>query len=89
MTEVRWNGHGFALRAVPAGWRGVTVPADKVVFYLRQGTAIPVGKAAQNTAEVDLADVRLLGPGESYVQYLDDGISRDYGPAHRRTVRRG
>lgn len=89
MTEVRWNGQAFVTCPALPGWRNVAVPADKVVFFIRQGHAIPVGRRnVHNTGEVDLTDVRLLGDGEGYDQYVDDGVTRAVSAAHIRRARR-
>ncbi len=88
MTEVRWDGARFRTRAAAQGWRDITVPLDEVVFFLRDGAAIPVGGPAQCTDQVSLEQVQLLGPGSTYQQYLDDGQTREYGPDHIRTLTR-
>lgn len=77
MTEVRYSKEGFACMEVGAGERTVMAPLNQVVFYIRRGKLVPVGKAAANTAELDLADVELLGSGSVYEQYVDDGYTKD------------
>jgi len=77
MTEVRYAGGEFTCMEVGAGERTVMAPLDQVVFYIRQGKLVPVGKAAANTAELDLMDVELLGTGTCYRQYVDDGYTKD------------
>ena len=77
MTEVRWNGKEFLTREVPAGEQFVNVPLGEVVFYIRKGKCIPVGKGGSNTMEIDLFNVTLLGGGTEYTQYLDDGFTRE------------
>ena len=86
MTEVRWNGKEFVTLEVPAGERFVTVPLGEVVFYIRKGKCIPVGKGGSNTMEVDLSDVTLLGSGKEYTQYLDDGFTRDCSAKNLRVL---
>ncbi len=78
MTEVRWSG-GFACGEAPAGERTVSVAQNEVVFYIRRGTLVPVGKPAASTAELDLLDVELLGSGTEYQQYVDDGSTKQCG----------
>ena len=77
MTEVRYDGKSFTCMEVGAGERTVMVPLSQVVFYIRQGRLVPVGRAAANTAELDLMDVELLGTGTSYRQYVDDGYTKE------------
>lgn len=77
MTEVRYDGKSFTCMEVGAGERTVMAPLNQVVFYIRQGRLVPVGRAAANTAELDLMDVELLGTGTSYRQYVDDGYTKE------------
>lgn len=79
MTEVRFSSEGFTCMDVCAGERTVMVPLNQVVFYIRQGKLVPVGKSAANTAELDLMDVELLGSGADYEQYVDDGYTKECG----------
>ena len=79
MTEVRYSREGFACAEAGAGERAVPVPQNEVVFYIRPGKLVPVGKSANSTAELDLEDVELLGSGASYEQYIDDGYTKRCG----------
>ena len=88
MTEVRWNGETFSSCAAPAGMREIAVSLGEVVFYIRRGKCVPVGRGGQNTGEVDLADVTLLGDGAEYAQYLDDGFTKDCTEKNIRVLRR-
>lgn len=76
MTEVRWGSSGFSCVDIDAGEHTITVPLNEVVFYIRQGKLLPVGKPAVHTAEMDLLDVELLGSGTEYEQYADDGYTK-------------
>lgn len=77
MTEVRYTSEGFTCMEVGAGERTVMAPLNQVVFYIRKGRLVPVGKQASNTSEMDLMDVELLGTGSEYEQYVDDGFTKD------------
>lgn len=79
MTEVRYGSGGFTCINVGAGERTVMVPLNQVVFYIRRGKLVPVGKPAANTSEADLLDVELLGTGTAYEQYVDDGATKQCG----------
>ena len=79
MTEVRFSREGFSCTEAPAGTREIRVPLNEVVFYIRPNALVPVGRAAANTALLDLLDVELLGNGTSYEQYVDDGCTRQCG----------
>lgn len=64
------------MQPLPAGWRWVEIPENEVVFFIRQGKALPVAREARNTAELDTAELTMLGwPGAEYTLYEDDGIS--------------
>lgn len=76
MTEVRYDGNGFACSQVSAGERYVDVALNEVVFYIRKGKCVPVCKGAQSTDGLDLKDVVLLGSGKQYKQYVDDGFTK-------------
>lgn len=86
MTQVRYDGENFTCKMVEAGDRTITVPISHVVFYIRKGKAIPVGDEAQSTREVDLDNVELIGDGDSYEQYIDDGCSPDCSLDYVRTI---
>ena len=75
MTQVRYSAEGFSCVEAGAGERTVAVPVNEVVFFIRQGKLVPVGKSAASTAELDLSDVELLGSGTEYRQYVDDGCT--------------
>lgn len=88
MTEVRYGSAGFTCTEAEAGERTVAVPQNEVVFYIRPGRLVPVGKPAANTAELDLRDVELLGSGTVYEQYIDDGETKHCGLEHCVTLRK-
>ena len=88
MTEVRWDGASFSARQAAAGEHFVKVPLGEVVFYIRKGKLLPVGGAAMHTGECDLSAVTLLGDGEEYEQYLDDGLTRSVSEDNIRLLRR-
>ncbi len=88
MTQVRWDGKSFTCSDVSKGVHDIKVGLGEVVFFIRKGKCIPIGKKCSNTSEIDLADVTLLGDGDEYVQYLDDGFTRDCGMHNLRTVKR-
>ena len=61
---------------LPKGHHYVDIPLDELVFFIRHYKAIPFGKAAENTAEIDIGTLDLLGYADSsYEMYADNGIS--------------
>ncbi|MGN1341191.1 MAG: TIM-barrel domain-containing protein [Oscillospiraceae bacterium] len=79
MTMVRmksWD--SVSTEVLPLGHHYVSVALDELVFFIRRGKAIPFGKPADNTSEIDMKSLRLLGfPGGSYELYSDNGCSPD------------
>lgn len=77
MTCVKYDGNNFLCRFFPAGEHIITAELHEVVFFVRKGKLVPVGKGAQDTSSLRLDDVELLGDGEQYELYADDGYTRD------------
>lgn len=77
MTEVLYDGDAFHCTPVKAGERSIEVKLNEVVFFIRKGKCLPVGKGARNTTELDLRGIQLLGDGDTYEQYIDDGFTKD------------
>ena len=76
MTMVRYDGEKFITSSCKAGEVTVEVPLSQVVFFIRKGHLLPVGKAITNTREATAEDLQLLGDGECYELYWDDGMTR-------------
>lgn len=88
MTQVLWDGTGFNLTQKKKGWTTVTAMPNQVPFFIRKNHLVPVGKSAKHTGLVDLSDVKLLGDGKKYEQYLDDGETKVYTLDNIRTLTR-
>lgn len=66
----------YSAEILPAGHHYVDIPLDTLVFFIRKGKAIPFGNAADNTSQIDMSDLRLLGyEGAAYELYSDNGYS--------------
>ena len=66
----------YTVTVLPAGHHYVEVPLDTLVFFIRKGKAIPFGAAADNTSQIDMSALRLLGyDGSTYELYSDNGYS--------------
>ena len=68
---------------LPAGHHYVRCALDEMLLFLRPGHIIPVAQPANNTAELDDANLTLwsfLPNGESaeYRMYRDDGVTTEY-----------
>lgn len=77
MTQVRYDGTDFDCAVLPQGWHTVAVPLDELVFYIRKGKLLPIGKPIVNTRQYDAEHLTLLGDGEDYRLYTDDGLTRN------------
>lgn len=77
MTQVRYDGSKFTCTPMETGWHTVDVPLAQAVFFIRRGKLLPVGKPIQNTREYDVQSLELLGDGERYALYTDDGLTRN------------
>lgn len=63
---------------LPKGHHYVNADLKELIFFIRKGKAIPVGKSAKNTESLDSDQLSLLGyEGAEYELYEDDGISRN------------
>ena len=87
MTMVRYDGE-FHCQPVDAGWTEVKAAVDEVVFFIRRGKLLPVGKQIESTAEYDPEHLTLLGDGETYELYADDGLTRACGEENIRVLRK-
>lgn len=87
MTQVTYDGTGFRVTPVKAGWITVTAQLNEVVFFIRKGKLVPIAKMAERIEEIDLANVSLIGDGTRYEQYLDDGQTKDYSADHIRILK--
>ena len=56
------------------------VALSDVVFFLREGRAIPLSAGGQCVDEIDFTKLTMLSFGEDavYEYYHDDGLSRNY-----------
>ncbi len=67
-TEILTKGHHY-----------VKADLNELIFFIRKGKAIPVGKSAENTALLCDDTLVLMGyDGTGYALYSDDGISKNY-----------
>lgn len=68
---------------LPAGHHYIRCALDEVLLFLRPGHIVPVAQPANNTSELDDANLTLwsfLPDGESaeYRMYRDDGVTTEY-----------
>ncbi len=81
MTEVRMDKGVLTLKDMSKGHHFVEVAENQVVFFIKKGKAIPLCKTASNTDSLNTEDLELIGSGDEYLLYTDDGISTNYGGA--------
>ncbi len=79
----------YVTEVLPAGHHYVDAALEELIFFVRKGKAIPFGSTGQNTAQLDMEKLYLLGYADAeYLLYDDDGISKEYeNPENRRTFR--
>lgn len=87
MTQVTFDGENFTCESVQKGTITVRAQLHQVVFFIRKGKLLPIGKAITNTRDMDLQDLTLLGNGEQYALYADDGLSRNCSLDHVRILK--
>ncbi|MGN0607040.1 MAG: TIM-barrel domain-containing protein [Oscillospiraceae bacterium] len=66
----------YETEILPQGHHYIKVELEELVFFIRKGKAIPFCKTAENTEQIDIHSMKLLGYlGGSYKLYTDNGIS--------------
>ena len=48
-----------------------------MIFFIRKGKLLPIGPEILNTKDYSVENLTLLGDGEEYELYTDDGLTRD------------
>ena len=82
MMMVRMRKHDdYETEIMPKGHHYIKADLDEVVFFIRNGKAIPMGEPVNNTSELKADTYKLDGEnllgfeGATYSLYEDDGIS--------------
>ena len=70
------------------GKHTIRAKVDEVVFFVRSGKLVPLGKACSNTSQLDYDSLVLYGDGETYELYADDGFTKDISPDNIRVLRK-
>ncbi len=78
MTQVRMNADGSLTQSdIEKGHHYIDIPLNELVFFIKHGHCVPLCDRADNTGNINLDTITLLGNGNSYELYTDDGISTD------------
>ena len=88
MTLVRYDGKDFTCQLEKKGDLQIQVQLHETVFFIRKGKLLPVGKAVTNSRDVTVEDLQLLGDGETYELYWDDGMTRNCTTKNIRLLRK-
>ena len=88
MTMVKYDGENFTCTDAQKGEMTIHAELNEAVFFIRKGKLLPVGKAITSTAQIDFEDLQLLGDGETYHLYSDDGLTRDCSMNNVRVLRK-
>lgn len=78
MTMVRYDGREFACTPAAKGEMTIEAQLNEVVFFILKDRLVPVGKDIKNTRQIDFSQLTMLGDGQEYALYADDGMTRDY-----------
>ncbi|MBQ6565594.1 MAG: alpha-glucosidase, partial [Treponema sp.] len=89
MTRVSWRRGKIRTQEMAKGSYYIYVPLDSVTFFVRKGRLVPLCAPAKDTGSLDTSRLSLVGTGESYGLYEDDGLTRDIRlEGHVRTLTR-
>ena len=77
MTLVRMHRGDISTEELKQGHHYIPIPLCDVVFFIRKGFAVPVCDPADCTEHLDYSTIKLIGSGESYELYRDDGESME------------
>ncbi len=86
MTMVRYNKDGFYTEVMDRGEYSISANLDEVVFFIRNNKLVPVCDGGENVMECDLYNVELLGNGEEYHQYIDNGQTKRISKKNIRVI---
>ncbi len=78
MTKVFYDGKTFTCTPMSRGEHTIEADLGEVVFFILKDKLVPIGKTITNTRELDLTELQLLGDGDEYALYTDDGLTREY-----------
>lgn len=78
MTMVKYDGREFICTAAKKGDMTIEARLNEVVFFILRDRLLPVGNDIKNTRDMDFDHLTLLGGGQAYELYADDGMTREY-----------
>lgn len=79
MTMVRLNGDSSVTQSkMQKGHHYIDIPKNELVFFIKSGHAVPLYESAQNSDSIDYTRHTLLGDGDMYELYTDDGCTTEY-----------
>lgn len=86
MTLVRVNKSCVTQEKMQKGHHFVNVPIDELVFFIKENHIVPLSIDVKCADSVDIDNLELLGDGEKYKMYWDDGFTRDYNNSEFITI---
>lgn len=80
MMLVKFSKNGeYTKQVLERGHHFVEVALDEVPMFIREGSCIPLVKAARCVEELDTTRPEMIGfEGAEYMLYEDDGITKEY-----------
>jgi len=77
MTKIIWKNSSYSEEPMEKGIYYVEMPLDTVVFFVRQGKTIPLYEPALSTKDINKNSYKMIGSGQNYQLYQDDGQSTE------------
>lgn len=76
MTKVTWCNGRISTEEKQKGSYYINVPLNTVIFFVRKGMAVPLVRPAKDTSSIDSTKYAMVGSGNSYRLYEDDGFTK-------------
>lgn len=78
MTAVRVSKDEISEKIYQKGHHYIDIVLNELVFFIKKDHVVPVCRKALLAQDVTIDDMQVLGDGQSYTMYFDDGFSKDF-----------
>lgn len=76
MTQIRLNRDGSLTESIiEKGHHYIEIAVDEIVFFIKGNHCIPLCDRANNVESIDYTTITLIGDGNEYELYNDDGMT--------------
>lgn len=87
MTQIRLNADSTITESeIVKGHHFIDIPLNELVFFIKKGHCVPLCDRADNTDNINLDTIKLIGDGDSYELYTDDGVTTDVSLNNIKTI---